>query len=97
MRSFSHGCIRINEPLKFADAILLADKNKHTADDLKEMIVKRQNRHVKLNDPKPVIIRYFTAEADNDGNLYLYKDIYSKDQNLLSAFTNGQIKLYSSK
>jgi len=98
MRSLSHGCIRINEPLKFADVILKADKNKYSAEDLREMIVQRQNRHVKLNDPKPVIIRYFTAEADENGNIYLFKDIYNKDQNLLSVVSSGnQMKLYSSK
>lgn len=98
MRSFSHGCIRINEPLKFAEAILKADNNKFSVEEIKEMILKRQNKHVKLNDPKPVIIRYYTAEADEKGNIYLFKDIYNKDANLLAAFSSAnQMKLYSSK
>jgi L,D-transpeptidase YcbB len=97
MRSFSHGCIRINEPLKFANIILKEDNNKHTSDDVKEMIIKKQNRQLKLNNPKPVIIRYFTAEGDDNGNVYLYKDIYDKDKNLPAIYSQNQMKLVSSK
>lgn len=97
MRSFSHGCIRINEPLKFAEVILKSDNNKYSVDEVREMVINKQNRHVKLNNPKPVIIRYFTAEADEKGIIYFYKDIYNKDKNLLSVYSIDQIKLVSSK
>ena len=97
MRSFSHGCIRINEPLQFADLILKEDNNKYTAEDIKTMIINKNNNHVKLNKHLPVLIRYYTAEADANGNIYLYKDIYEKDKNLLTYYSEKAKALVSMK
>jgi murein L,D-transpeptidase YcbB/YkuD len=35
-----------------------------------------------LKNPLPILIRYFTAEADSNG-LKLYIDIYNKDEPIL--------------
>jgi murein L,D-transpeptidase YcbB/YkuD len=40
------------------------------------------NKKISLKNPLPILIRYFTAEADSNG-LKLYIDIYNKDEPIL--------------
>jgi murein L,D-transpeptidase YcbB/YkuD len=39
---------------------------------------------VKLDNPVPVLIRYFTAWVDEDGKLNFRNDIYGHDKKMIS-------------
>jgi murein L,D-transpeptidase YcbB/YkuD len=41
-----------------------------------------EQKFVKLNNPVPVFITYYTAWVDEDGRLNFREDIYSHDQQL---------------
>jgi|CXWL01.1.fsa_nt_gi murein L,D-transpeptidase YcbB/YkuD len=80
-RAFSHGCIRLSEPQKMAEWLLRND-----AAWTKEKIVSAMNqateRPVKLKEPVPVFIIYYTAWVDNDGQLNFRDDVYQHDNEL---------------
>ena len=80
-RSFSHGCIRIGEPKKFAEYLLRNDKawNSQTIDDAMHL---EKEKWVTLDKTVPVFIVYFTAWVDNDGQLNFRKDIYGHDEKM---------------
>ena len=77
-RSFSHGCIRIGDPKKFAEYLLRTDTswNKHTIDSAMHL---NKEKWVTIKKPVPVYIVYFTAWVDSDGLVNFRKDIYGHD------------------
>lgn len=83
-RSFSSGCIRVNNPMGLA-AWLMKDNPLWTPELIKNVIDQGKERTVNLANPIQVHILYLTAWASNDGLVYFRKDIYDRDQSLLSA------------
>jgi L,D-transpeptidase YcbB len=81
-RAFSHGCIRLSEPQKMAEWLLRNDPDWN-----KEKIVSAMNQTteklVKLKEPIPVFIIYYTAWVNNDGQLNFRDDVYQHDRDLL--------------
>jgi murein L,D-transpeptidase YcbB/YkuD len=84
-RGFSHGCIRIQDPQKFAEYLLKNDPNWST-----EKIVQAMNsgeeQYIKLKIKEPVYIVYFTVWVDNNENINFREDIYGHDKKLEQAF-----------
>jgi murein L,D-transpeptidase YcbB/YkuD len=80
-RDFSHGCIRVSEPLKLAEYILKRDGNPLSS-KVKNMVNKDTERRIKIRKTMPVIIYYLTAWVDSKGNLQIRKDIYGLDRTL---------------
>jgi murein L,D-transpeptidase YcbB/YkuD len=87
-RSFSSGCIRVNNPLDLA-ACIMKDSSAWTPAQIKDVIDQGEERIVHLAKPIPVHIVYLTAWASNDGLVYFRKDIYDRDQPLLAALKQG--------
>lgn len=87
-RAFSHGCIRLAEPEKLAQ-YLLRDQPEWTPDKIEEAMDSGHEQYVKLKNPVPVIITYYTAWVDDNGQLNFRDDIYSHDQNLGSKMFVG--------
>ncbi|MEO8666990.1 MAG: L,D-transpeptidase family protein [Bauldia sp.] len=84
-RAFSHGCMRVMDPMAFADALLSEDGGRVSSATLKKMIGGPE-RMVKLSRKVPVHITYFTAEVDESGNLALHADLYGHDKRIEAAF-----------
>ncbi|MEO6611483.1 MAG: L,D-transpeptidase family protein [Chitinophagaceae bacterium] len=89
-RAFSHGCIRLAEPQKMAEWLLRNDPSWNT-----EKIVTAMNqtteKAVKIKDPVPVFVIYYTAWADNDGDLNFRDDVYHHDNDLERKMFTGTI------
>ncbi len=81
-RAFSHGCIRIEEPLKMA-LFLLEEQKEWSMDRIAAAMKQEQETTVVLKEKTGVHILYFTAFIDENGKLNFRKDIYGKDQYLL--------------
>ena len=82
-RSFSHGCIRLGEPKKFAQYLLRADTAKIWKSNIIDSCMHLQKeRWVDVKKPIPVFIVYFTAWIDRDGELNFRKDIYEHDKRM---------------
>jgi murein L,D-transpeptidase YcbB/YkuD len=84
IRSFSSGCVRIDNAQELAN-YLLKDDPDWTPERLQEAIDKGQKRIIVLKKPVPVHILYLTAWADDKGTAYFGKDIYDRDRQLITA------------
>ena len=80
VRAFSHGCVRVDQPLDFADA-LLAEEAHWNASKIKKMIGGSE-RYLTLERHIPVHLAYFTEWVDADGTLVHYSDVYGQDRRL---------------
>lgn len=73
-RAFSHGCVRVLNPMDFAEALLRHEEDV-TRRSLEAMFGPTE-RQVSLNHPINVHLTYFTAVFDEAGNLLFKPDIY---------------------
>ena len=87
-RAFSHGCIRLAEPEKMAQ-YLLRGQPEWTTERIEEAMNSGSEKYVKLKNPVPVIITYYTAWVDDNGQLNFRDDIYSHDETLGSKMFIG--------
>lgn len=74
VRAYSHGCVRVQDPLDFAAALLQEDDSV-SVDKIRKLIGGREIRE-NLERHIPVYITYFTAVVGPDGELRLMNDIY---------------------
>jgi murein L,D-transpeptidase YcbB/YkuD len=85
-RNFSSGCVRIEEPLTLAEALLKSQG--WDREQIEAMIETSQRKVVVLKTPIPVHLVYFTAWVDGDGALNFREDIYDRDQRLAAALSD---------
>ncbi|WP_018615008.1 L,D-transpeptidase family protein [Segetibacter koreensis] len=87
-RAYSHGCIRLSDPVKMAN-YLLRNQKEWTPEKIEEAMNSGEEQFVKLKNPIPVLITYYTAWVDEKGMLNFRDDIYGHDANLIQKmFTN---------
>lgn len=83
-RAYSHGCIRLENPVELAEYLL---KPEYSPARIADIINKGKNRRVFLPLPLPIYILYFTVWVDDNGNeIYFYPDVYGRDKTLLKAY-----------
>jgi murein L,D-transpeptidase YcbB/YkuD len=85
-RAYSHGCMRVQEPDKYAEVLLgiaLPGQN-YTREKIKSMYG-HSEIDIKFPTPIPVHITYQTAFVDESGKLVIRDDLYGRDQRLLVA------------
>ncbi|WP_276479383.1 L,D-transpeptidase family protein [Paraflavitalea pollutisoli] len=80
-RAYSHGCIRLREPKKLAE-YLLVNQPEWTPEKMDSAMNSGKEKYVKVKDPVPVLIYYYTAWADNGKHLQFREDIYGHDERL---------------
>jgi len=83
-RLFSHGCIRLQDPLRLAE-LLLEDTGRWSREALERAIATGRTQTIPLARPLPVLILYWTASADLHGELHFYRDVYQRDAAVLAA------------
>lgn len=87
-RAFSHGCIRLSDPEKMAQ-YLLRNQPEWTPERISEAMNAGEEKYVKLKNPVPVIITYYTAWVDEGGKLNFREDIYKHDDKLAQKMFIG--------
>lgn len=85
-RALSNGCIRVRDPMRFAETLLAPDKG-WSRSDLTRLVSRGapQNNRVDLDTPVPVHNVYFTVVADEYGKLTTYGDVYGHDRRVSDA------------
>jgi len=78
-RAFSHGCVRVEEPEALAKYVLRGYPEWDQASIFAAMQAGVE-KHVRLKQPIPVHITYFTAWVDQNGGLHFQPDIYGYDR-----------------
>ena len=96
-RAFSHGCIRVSDPVALAEHVLFnnvagGDPDPWTRTRIEAAMHDEspagQNRHVFLKRPIPVLVVYGTAMALENGEVLFFDDIYGHDAKLKKLLRN---------
>src|SRR3954453_10865309 len=85
-RAFSHGCMRVQDPNKYAEVMtsLGMPGSNYTAEKIQSMFGNSEI-DLRFTTPIPVHITYQTAFVDEQGNLQTREDIYGRDASLLAV------------
>ncbi|MDQ2769731.1 MAG: L,D-transpeptidase family protein [Bacteroidota bacterium] len=84
-RSFSHGCVRLAEPIKLA-TYLLRNRPEWDKQTILDTIANHHEKYITLKEKLPVYLVYFTAWADADGHPHFRDDIYGLDKKLAHEY-----------
>ncbi len=89
-RAYSHGCMRVQNPDQYAEAVLgiVMPKDNYSAAKIRSMYGNSEI-DIKFPTPLPVHIVYHTAFVDDAGHLHTRKDIYGRDARLLDVLRSG--------
>jgi len=80
-RALSHGCVRVEDPFRFADSVL---PEAWSGERLKKLIGKGE-RTIRLSEKLPVHLAYFTAYVDDLGSYRTLPDLYGYDARMKIA------------
>jgi murein L,D-transpeptidase YcbB/YkuD len=84
-RTFSHGCVRVKNPLALAQLLLGIDKG-WTADEVAELLKGDPDElGVHLDKHIPVHLAYFTAHVGSDGEVTTAPDVYGHEKRITQA------------
>jgi murein L,D-transpeptidase YcbB/YkuD len=78
VRTFSHGCVRVERALDLA-AYLLAGQPGWTRDRIDAVVASGESQTVRLSTPVPIDLVYWTAWVDSNGVLQFRDDPYARD------------------
>lgn len=92
VRTFSHGCIRLDDPHEFAYA-LLARQMDNPVDFFQTTWKSGENTKVMLETPVPVHLIYRTAYTSAKGQVNYRDDVYGRDAILWRALVNEGVVL----
>jgi murein L,D-transpeptidase YcbB/YkuD len=82
-RAFSHGCVRVDQPFRLAEAVL-GSGGSWSERKLRDLIGKGE-RHIRLGQPLSVHLTYFTLTVDDQGQLKFFDDIYGHHRKVRAA------------
>ena len=90
-RSFSHGCVRVEQPQALAE-YLLKDRAEWTRETITEAMHAGVERTVKLREPVPVYIGYWTVDVTPDGKAAFLPDVYGLDARQAAALNERRAR-----
>jgi murein L,D-transpeptidase YcbB/YkuD len=82
-RAYSHGCIRVQNPLTLAEQVL--NKPNWGQAEINRVVKRGSTRYVHLDEHLPVLLYYLTALADDQGRVGFRRDVYKRDQRLFAV------------
>ena len=84
-RAYSHGCMRVQDPVKYAELLLAIERPSegYTQERIKRLFG-RDEQDIQFPNPIPVNLTYQTAFLDDDGQLVIRPDLYGLDSRVLS-------------
>ena len=87
VRTFSHGCVRIENPRRMAEILLAHDQSLSSARIGEILDGPKQLHKAEFRRPVPVHITYFTAGFDESGAFVTRPDYYGNDRRLADLLT----------
>lgn len=81
-RDFSHGCIRLRDPVALAVHVLRTTAGDWSAAAVDSAMQGSTTRRVTLAEPVPVMVLYATALATEAGPILFFEDLYGHDRRL---------------
>jgi murein L,D-transpeptidase YcbB/YkuD len=92
VRAYSHGCMRVQDPAKYAEVLLnMARPQEHWTTARITRMFGRSEQDIQLQ-PTPIWVHltYQTAFIDNTGKLQNRRDIYNLDSRTLAAIRSAR-------
>jgi murein L,D-transpeptidase YcbB/YkuD len=93
-RALSHGCMRVQDPVKYAEVLLsiVRPGEGYTQDRIRKMFGQSE---ADIQFPKflPVHLTYQTAFVDEEGKLEFREDVYGRDKALLAILKGDERKV----
>jgi murein L,D-transpeptidase YcbB/YkuD len=87
-RDFSHGCIRLEDPARFAEWVL-RDQPEWTRQRIDAAMQGARPTRVNLKQPLTVVLFYDTVHVNSEGVQFFVEDIYGHDKALDAALQRG--------
>jgi L,D-transpeptidase YcbB len=94
-RAFSHGCMRVQNPVKYAEVLLsiVRPGEGYSEERIHKMIASRGEQDIQFPHYLPVHLTYQTAFVDDDGRLEFREDMYGRDQALIAILKGDERKI----
>jgi murein L,D-transpeptidase YcbB/YkuD len=84
-RAYSHGCMRVQDPVKYAQLLLSIERpNEGYTEDRIRRMYGNNEQDIQFPAPIPVHLTYQTAFVDDDGQLEMRSDVYGLDSRVLA-------------
>lgn len=92
-RTYSHGCMRVANPIGLAEIILREDKGWDSGHVVEAFTKGPLNNEIALDHKIPVHMTYFTVLIDDDGKMHKFPDVYGHERRITLALEGkwGQI------
>jgi L,D-transpeptidase YcbB len=87
-RTFSSGCIRVENPLDLASVLL--ERDGWTRERVQGAIDAGESQTVLLKTPLPVLIVYWTVSVGAGGDLHFARDVYNLDASVLRGLDGAR-------
>ncbi|WP_162053095.1 L,D-transpeptidase family protein [Pontibacter pamirensis] len=84
-RDFSHGCVRVEQPVELAK-YLLQDQPEWTESRIRSTMTSGEEEWVTLPTNVQVYIVYFTSWVDEQGQIHFREDLYGHDKKLAQEY-----------
>jgi len=93
-RAFSHGCMRVQDPVHYAEVLLslVRPNDGYTEDRIKRMFGPNET-DIQFPTFVPVNLTYQTAFVDDAGKLEIRDDVYGRDKALLAVLKGSDRKV----
>jgi murein L,D-transpeptidase YcbB/YkuD len=78
-RAFSHGCVRVEHPMSLA-LYLLQDQPQWDRESITNAIDSRKTVNLRLTQPVPIYLVYWTSWVGDDGKMNFRPDVYDRDR-----------------
>lgn len=81
-RAFSHGCVRVQDPLDFLELLLVNDDNWNER-SIERIFERGSEYRMNLRNPLPVYTEYYVVRVDDEGRVHFNADLYRLDRERL--------------
>jgi L,D-transpeptidase YcbB len=97
-RAFSHGCMRVQDPVKYAEVLLSITRpgEGYTTDRIRKMISSMGEQDIQFPHYLPVHLTYQTAFVDDEGKLEFREDMYGRDRALIAILKSDERRVAES-
>jgi murein L,D-transpeptidase YcbB/YkuD len=95
-RTFSHGCIRVRDPERFAQ-VILGEAEGWAAEDVARQLKNKTTTRIDLKTHIPVHNTYLTTWVNPNGTVVQFNDIYGHDKRYSEALAGKAVKLIASR
>jgi L,D-transpeptidase YcbB len=84
-RTYSHGCMRVANPIGLAEIVLREDKGWDSSHVVETFHKGPLNNEIALDHKIPVHMTYFTVLIDDDGKVHKFADVYGHERRISLA------------